>query len=448
MARCRNNTISLLTTCLVILGGTINSAFAADTEAPTIPSNLTANVSNSVRVDLTWGASTDLGGGVVAGYDVYRNGVKIKNNVTSTSYSDLTVQSNTTYSYQVDAFDDASPRNKSPKSNTASLTMPGTATTTDSEGPIAPGNLSAIASSPTQVNLSWTASTDLGGGVVAGYDIYRDGAKLKASVISTSFSDTTAQPNTIYSYQVDAFDDASPRNKSRKSNMVSLTTPSTTNDTARPTTPSNLTATASSPTQVKLVWTASTDLGGGVVAGYDIWRDGAKLKANITSTSYSDPTAQPNTTYSYQVDAFDDASPRNKSPKSNTASVTTPKSTPPVSDVDLPTVPPNLTGKAINPRKVTLWWTSSRDTSGGVVMGYIVYRDGVSIATVTEPHYSDLAVQANTIYSYRVVAFDDAVPANLSILSPALEVAVPAEEPACVGVTIAPTDNAVNIVQS
>ena len=386
MVRCRKNTISLLTTCFVILFGTTGTALAADTIPPTIPSNLTANASSSARVDLAWGASTDFGGGVVAGYDVYRNGIKLKANVTSTSYSDFTAQPGMPYSYRVDAFDDASPRNKSPKSNTASLTMPGIATTTDMEGPTIPGNLTATASSPTQVNLSWTASTDLGGGVVAGYDVYRDGMKLKANVISTNYNDFTVQPNTTYSYRVDAFDDASPRNKSRKSNMASLTTPldSTTGDLEAPTAPGNLTATASSPTQVNLSWTASTDLGGGVVAGYDVYRDGAKIKINVTNTNYSDLTAQPNTTYSYRVDAFDDASPRNKSRKSNMASLTTPSIS---SDTTGPTVPANLTATASSANAVNLAWDASTDLGGGTVAGYDVYRDGAKLkANVT--HYN------------------------------------------------------------
>ncbi|MDR4502049.1 MAG: right-handed parallel beta-helix repeat-containing protein [Nitrospirales bacterium] len=219
-------------------------------------------------------------------------------------------------------------------------------------------------------------------------------------------------------------------------------------DTEAPTIPGNLTATASSPTQVNLVWTASTDLGGGVVAGYDVYRDGAKLKANITSTSYSDPTAQPNTQYSYRVDAFDNAKPRNKSPKSNTATVTTSSPLSSGNTGSAPTVPPNFTGKAVSHKKIVLWWTSSRDTGGGEVAGYKVFRNSSQIATVTEPHFSDLNLKANTTYSYRIAAFDDASPANNSSQTSSLSLKTLAPPAICSGVTIAPTSNAVNIVQS
>ena len=34
------------------------------------------------------------------------------------------------------------------------------------------------------------------------------------------------------------------------------------------------------------------------------------------------------------------------------------------------------------------------DSGGGVVTGYLVYRNGSYLATVSEPHYSDLTVHA------------------------------------------------------
>jgi glucose/arabinose dehydrogenase/PKD repeat protein len=91
-------------------------------------------------------------------------------------------------------------------------------------------------------------------------------------------------------------------------------------DTTPPSTPTNLSATAVGARQVDLSWTASTDNVG--VTGYDVFRDGALLAAAGPGTVYSDATAAPATTYSYQVRARDAAG--NHSGLSDAATATTP----------------------------------------------------------------------------------------------------------------------------
>jgi chitodextrinase len=98
----------------------------ADTQPPTVPTNLNATASSSTRVDLSWGASTDNVG--VTGYEIFRNGALLTT-VTGTSHADTTVGAAQTYSYQVRARDAAG--NRSASSNTATVTTPGgTGTTT------------------------------------------------------------------------------------------------------------------------------------------------------------------------------------------------------------------------------------------------------------------------------------------------------------------------------
>jgi chitodextrinase len=93
--------------------------------------------------------------------------------------------------------------------------------TADTQAPSAPTNLTATASSASQVNLSWTAATDNVG--VTGYDVYRGGTLLQSLGITTSFSDTTVAPSTSYSYTVKAKDAAG--NISPASNTATVTTP-------------------------------------------------------------------------------------------------------------------------------------------------------------------------------------------------------------------------------
>ncbi|MFO1152046.1 MAG: DUF4082 domain-containing protein [Rhodospirillales bacterium] len=93
----------------------------------------------------------------------------------------------------------------------------------DTTAPSVPTGLSASAVSSSQINLSWSASTDNVG--VTGYDVYRGGTLL-TSVTGTSYQNTGLTANTTYSYQVRAKDAAS--NVSVLSAQVSATTQGTT----------------------------------------------------------------------------------------------------------------------------------------------------------------------------------------------------------------------------
>ena len=142
--------------------------------------------------------------------------------------------------------------------------------TVDTQAPTAPSNLTATAISVSQINLSWTASTDNVG--VTQYLMERcQGAGCTSfaqigTSIGTTYNDTGLTASTSYSYRARATDAAG--NLSVYSNVASVTT--STPDTQAPTTPSNLTATAISGSQINLGWTGSTDNVG--VTGYLIER--------------------------------------------------------------------------------------------------------------------------------------------------------------------------------
>jgi DNA-binding protein YbaB len=194
----------------------------------------------------------------------------------------------------------------------------------DTQAPTAPSNLSATTASSTQINMSWTGSTDNVG--VANYRVERcQGTGCSnftqiATPTTTSYSDTGLTSSTSYSYRVRAAD-AVP-NLSGYSNTATATT--NTGDTQAPTAPSNLAASAISSGQVNLSWTGSTDNVG--VTAYRVERcQGGGCSsfaqiASIASTTYSDTTVSASTTYLYRVRATDAAS--NLSGYSNTATAT------------------------------------------------------------------------------------------------------------------------------
>ena len=93
----------------------------------------------------------------------------------------------------------------------------------DTQSPTAPAGLNASAISSSQVDLSWTASTDDRG--VAGYRVYREGAQVGTAAMP-SFRDGGLAASTTYSYRVAAVDGAG--NVSPQSTAVTATTPATT----------------------------------------------------------------------------------------------------------------------------------------------------------------------------------------------------------------------------
>lgn len=111
----------------------------------------------------------------------------------------------------------------------------------DTTPPSTPLNLSAQAVSSSQINLSWTASTDNVG--VSGYRIYRcqgTGCTPSAQIATSatnSYSNTGLTASTSYTYRVAAYDAAG--NISGQSTSASATTQATV-DTTPPAAPTNL----------------------------------------------------------------------------------------------------------------------------------------------------------------------------------------------------------------
>ncbi len=91
--------------------------------------------------------------------------------------------------------------------------------TSDTTAPSVPSGLSATVLSSSQINLTWSASTDNVG--IAGYRVYRNGTQV-GTPTGTSYSDTGLSPSTTYVYTVAAYDAAG--NQSSQSSSASATT--------------------------------------------------------------------------------------------------------------------------------------------------------------------------------------------------------------------------------
>ena len=388
----------------VSVASTQAQATAADNQAPSVPSGLSATASGS-QISLAWTASTDNVG--VTQYLIEKSNTSNSSGFTplATSTTSVYVNThlavNTTFYYRVRAQDAAG--NISDYSLVASATTNTSVVVSDNQAPTMPSGLAATASG-TSISLAWTASTDNIG--VVGYQVLRStingsGYSQIATANTNSYTNTGLSVGTTYYYVVKAYDAAA--NVSATSTQAQATVPVPA-DTERPTAPTGLTATAAH-REVALAWAASSDNVG--VVGYQIWRSTTNGSAytqqtTVNTTVYVDTNLTNGTTYYYLVKAYDAAG--NVSFDSSQAQAT------PYDNL-APTAPTTLIAN-LSGTQATLTWTASTDNVG--VTQYLIERsvsnsnNFSSLVTVNTNSYINSGLTNNTTYYYRVRAQDAA----------------------------------------
>jgi len=178
---------------------------SSDTEAPTVPTNVTLSAITTSSITVSWNASTD--NVSVTGYEVFLNGTLAKQ-VAATTATFTGLNTNTTYAFTVLAKDLIN--NKSAQTTAVNGT-----TLTDSEAPTVPTNLAVSNATDSSFKLTWTASTD--NTAVIGYDIFIDGA-FKATSATESYTVTGLTTSTTYAATVLAKDAAD--NKSAQTTAI------------------------------------------------------------------------------------------------------------------------------------------------------------------------------------------------------------------------------------
>jgi chitodextrinase len=185
-----------------------------DTTPPTVSITAPANGATvSGTVSVTANASDNVG---VASVQFLLDGANLGALDTASPYSaswSTTTASNASHILTAIAKDAAG---NSTTSTAVTVTVNNVADTTP---PSVPAGLSATAISSSQINLSWTASTDNVG--VTGYNIFRNGTKVGTSP-NTAYQDVSLIASTSYNYNVSAFDAAG--NTSAQSSGASATT--------------------------------------------------------------------------------------------------------------------------------------------------------------------------------------------------------------------------------
>jgi fibronectin type 3 domain-containing protein len=363
--------------------GTIISPMSNAASASTplaIPANLTASVKGPSSIQLTWADSDPS----ALGYYILRStdGVNFSLLTMIASGKTLTytdaVSSDTTYGYQVEAFNGNA---TSAVSNTSTVTTP----------LFAPTAFSGTVVSGTSIQLSWTDND----ANATGYTLQRstDGVHFITLATLTSgttnaYTDSTVISGHFYYYQLQAYNGA----------VTSAMTPKITLNTPLAA-PSGMTTTVKSATSVQLSWTDNDPN----AANYLVLRssDGVTFTPLVKLTganvnAYTDNVALPFHNYSYEVEGFTGTI---ISSVSNSAGASTPLA-----------VPVNLTASVKGPSSIQLTWADSDPSA----LGYYILRstDGVNFTPLTTIisgktlTYTDATVLSDATYSYQLQAFN------------------------------------------
>ena len=180
-----------------------------DTQAPTVPANVTLSSVTLSSIDVTWTASTDNVG--VTEYNIYVDGV-LEAQTASNTVTIANLNTNTTYSFTILAKDLIN--NMSPLSAAVNGTTDG-----DTQAPTTPSNVLVSNETDSSFKVSWSASTD--NNSISGYEVFVDGS-LNATTTNLFHIVSGLSTSTTYTVEVLAKD--TDNNKSEKSAPLNATT--------------------------------------------------------------------------------------------------------------------------------------------------------------------------------------------------------------------------------
>ncbi len=170
----------------------------------------------------------------------------------------------------------------------------------DIEKPTAPLSLNLIGYSSNSVVLNWEESTDNNG--VTGYNLYVNGSLWNETLIANNGVEVTGlEPDTQYSFVVSSSDEAA--NESEISNVINLVTYPVDNNNPQP--PTNISAETIAPMAIKLIWDEAIDDTG--IFGYNVYVDNDLYNSDgvILEPSVVVSVLNPQTEYSFEVEAID-----------------------------------------------------------------------------------------------------------------------------------------------
>jgi len=364
---------------------------------PLAPANLRATSISASAIVLLWEDRSD----DETGFKIWRK-AELADPFTEhatmvagdTTYTDASLDSRTTYYYQITAYNTYGFN----ESNIANAT-------TGSLPPGSPINLTGKLDSSTELSIAWEFPSD----DADSFNVHRKVGSDEWAIYLTiagnllALDETNLTPNTEYSYKIDAF------------NVAGFGT-----DVAGPLTlttvgaPTGLTVTTKSQTELDIEWTAGSTVHSGFKVerktGVEAWT--VLTPAGIVETSYSDAGLSADVTYEYRVNAYSADGP---SDYCDPANATTLRNAPPK--------PTNVSTTILSGTEIKLSWT---DNSSGAAQedGFKVYRKNVrtewTLITTTDPDiasFTDQGLAGSTSYSYCLQAFNNGGISDTSVVA-------------------------------
>jgi hypothetical protein len=365
------------------LAATVPTTPAPQIVAPNAVGSPTFTNVTSSGVTLNWSAPA---AGGQTGYNIYRSTDGTNYTlVTSldgnaTAWSDTGLAAGTSYYYSIGAFNTAG-ETVNASSYISTLVTP----------PNAPAGVTFSAISTTAVTVNWSAATG-----ETGYHVYRstDGTNYTlvatTSSSATSWSDSSLNPGTFYTYEVGAFNTAG-ESASASTSVSTLI--------AAPNSPLNLAFTNVTTSGVTLNWNPPAAAG---QTGFHVYRSTDDVNFTLvgslgaSGSTWTDSALASGSTYYYSVGAY------------NSTGEATTTAAPVSTLVAAPNAPTSVTFSNLTTTGLTLNWNATANTTG-----YHIYRstDGTNFTLVGSLNagtttWNDTGLASNSTYYYSVGAYN------------------------------------------
>ncbi|MDR0221363.1 MAG: fibronectin type III domain-containing protein, partial [Lachnospiraceae bacterium] len=239
----------------------------------------------------------------------------------------------------------------------------------------APSGLARSDVTATSATIRWNAAA----GAPSGYVVYRDGVRLGAAT-ATQFTDNDLTPGVAVKYTVRAYWNNDDTQMGAMSSALSVTPPGPL---------PSLRGFSTTPTSIMVNWNAITgDVNLAGFQGYRVYISGELVDENvITATSRTINNLSPNTLYQVQIAGVWNG---REGRRANAASIRT-----------AGPAPGGLARVSLTATSAAIKWNAVNPSPSG----YIVYRDGVELATTKATGFTDNSLTPGVAVRYAVRAF-------------------------------------------
>lgn len=297
--------------------------------------------------------------------------------VTTNSYKDTGLQSDTNYYYRVSAHNSAGTGTKSSKLTAETMRKPGPVT-----------GLSQTDKTKSSVKISWTKNSD-----AQTYSVYRSSSAsgtyslIKSGVTGTTYTDSGLSAEKTYYYKVSAVNDIGTGPQSEYFAAETL---------ARPAKVTGLKQSSNTMNSISIKWTAAEDTDGYYVYRSDASSGTYSKVGTVTGTTYTDKELKAGTKYYYKVAAY------------NVVGTGTQSSALTAETVGKPAKVTDVTQSDKTKDTITIKWPAVEYASG-----YYIYRsDSLTgtyskIGSTSSKSFKNTGLSSNKTYYYKVAAFNE-----------------------------------------